>query len=187
MTRSEKLRKMHSDRYVMFMLDFGYYRVEISTGDVYNIRTGVKLLPFLNKAGHPVVVLTYGPRVSRKIPVSRIVALKVWGRRVLKKRHVAHKDGNLLNNAVANLYVSDEKEGVSGRPPKTSWEPCVKCGDDGGYVSHQGVTPTRIHGARFGYDGVLCHNCYSLLFNREYRKRKREQNAGAREGIEGGT
>jgi hypothetical protein len=62
-------------------------------------------------------------------------------------------------------------------PPKTSWPACADCGRAGG-LSHRAsgmVTPVRVDGARFGFDGgKLCLTCYNRHAKREWRNRRRQ-------------
>jgi hypothetical protein len=57
-----------------------------------------------------------------------------------------------------------------GRPVRTSWLPCVVCGDPEGY-RHPGraCSPHRVSLARFGIEGEGCYHCYQRLNGRHRR------------------
>ncbi len=57
-----------------------------------------------------------------------------------------------------------------GRPPRTSWLPCVLCGDPDGYCDvRRNRSPHRVSLARFGIEGEGCYHCYQKLKGRERR------------------
>lgn len=49
------------------------------------------------------------------------------------------------------------------RPPKTSWDPCARCGDPDGPIMKGGRTPARIDAAKWGLPGKVCSECYRTL------------------------
>lgn len=62
-----------------------------------------------------------------------------------------------------------------GRRIRTVTLPCVDCGDPDGKIARGKLTPRRIDGARFGFDGDLCHHCYRKHEKRDHRARARRQ------------
>ncbi len=57
-----------------------------------------------------------------------------------------------------------------GRPAKTTWPPCVRCGTAHGHRG-KGRTPERYRGEPFGYaEGErLCRRCYGWWKRKEKR------------------
>lgn len=73
-----------------------------------------------------------------------------------------------------SLYGETDDGATAPRPPrKTSWAPCVRCGEKNGRVSQSNSsishTPGRVSGERFGINGQLCLRCYGTLGERVRR------------------
>jgi hypothetical protein len=56
-----------------------------------------------------------------------------------------------------------------GRRPRRETPPCARCGTLKGFIAADSLSPERINGKPYGFDGTLCKNCYSSL-----RKAKRK-------------
>lgn len=55
---------------------------------------------------------------------------------------------------------------------KREWEPCADCGDPDGLIdSSGGVTPIRVDGSKYGFDGKLCNTCR----HRHYMAARRQE------------
>jgi hypothetical protein len=63
------------------------------------------------------------------------------------------------------------------RSVKSTWGPCVSCGDKMGKTPPRGKTPARFSLIRFGVDGSACLTCYNRYSQNDYRRRKRERAA----------
>lgn len=168
--------EMKLDDFIDLMLKSGRYDVDIETGMVVGPRGTIT--PFLNKTGYPSVNLVFSRAIVRRATVHRIVAIKLWGVDCVRGKQVGHLDGQRHRSIASNLWLPETaKEHVHfdgthrnlrTKQPKTSWLPCVRCGDEGGRGS---PTPDRITGARFGIEGAICRKCYGALQERERRQK----------------
>jgi hypothetical protein len=170
-------------KFIALMIEQGRYDVDVDSGTVFNVQTGHRLKPLIDSSGYPSVTLAYSGAVMRPVRVHRMIGVKVWGAEAVKGRHVAHLDGNKERSVRSNLELKspsdhlkyDYEIGVHHPKlnPKTSWLPCVRCGDPDGKIVPGYLTPFRCTGRKFGIDGQLCYRCHKVLDSREYRARKK--------------
>lgn len=171
---------MALDGFIDFILRSGRYDVNVETGEVTGPKGRVKT--FLNMTGYPSVNLVFSRAVVRRATVHRLIAIKLWGVDRVRGKQVGHIDGQRSRSIASNLWLPETaKEHVHfdiahhGRrfvppKPKSSWPPCVRCGDPDGRSTGR-TTPDRITGARFGIEGDICRRCYGALQERERRRR----------------
>jgi hypothetical protein len=187
------IEPMKTDDAIAEAIRTGSYQANLETGEIRGPH-GRILGPNFNKKGYPTVGIRQpGNRNNVNVLAHRLVAATGWGIDAIVGRQVAHRDGVKTNNALSNLwlpenemehYIHDQtiRSGwACGRKPKTSWDPCARCGDPDGQL-HPGKpaarTPSRINGQRFGIEGSLCWRCYKLLYERERARIKKETALG---------
>lgn len=185
-----EMRALPLDEFARWMLDHGWYDVDMQTGIVTNVRTGfvLKASP-RGPAGrdYRAVSLVFSGKVIRSVKVHRLIAVKVWGVGAIRGKEIGHKDGNRYHNSIDNFWLPDSRRehanfdnsgrGLVRREAKTSWSPCVRCGDPDGQSQPDCVTPVRISGARYGIAGQLCRRCYGTLGERARRAKQKGQAA----------
>jgi hypothetical protein len=169
---------MSLNEFILYMLDSGKYTVNVDTQEIIG-PSGKILKHTIISTGYKAVSMCFSRRVVRQTPLHRIFALIFFGKEACIGKHVAHKDGNKLNNIRDNLILLCPTEHVfydethKNLPPgkrKTEWLPCVLCNDPDGQAQGTNITPDRISGRRFNLEGSLCRRCYHKLLERERRK-----------------
>lgn len=176
---------MEADDAIALVLQLDLYQPDLETGTLVG-PSGRSLACPPDREGYRTVTLCLPDGGRRNVRLHRLVAAAGWGIEAIRGRQVGHKDGDTAHNWLGNLwlpatqaehYAHDDavspkyKGGVAAR---TTWPPCVRCGEPDGPVRGRAVTPSRTSGAAFGIDGDLCWRCYRALHERERRRRKRE-------------
>ena len=166
------MRTMPLDEYIAWMFAERRYDVDIHTAEVWNTRFQRRLKATRDPLGYGAVGLVFSKRVIRTCRVHRMVAIKAWGLDSVKGKEVGHLNGVQNGDHIDNLWIpesraehvrfDDSHRGLK-RGPKTTWLPCVECGQENGPIEGHCVTPTRLSGKRFGIDGKLCRICYDRL------------------------
>jgi hypothetical protein len=181
-----EMRALPLDEYVRWMLDRGYYDVDVCSGIVTNPRTGKVLKP--QPSGRPdrpyhAVHLVFSGKVIRMVRINRLIAVKAWGVEAIRGREVGHRDGNRLHDSIENYWLPESRRehamfdnsgrGLIRAEAKTEWPPCARCGDPDGPSRRDCKSPVRTSGARFGINGELCGRCYGTLAERARREKLR--------------
>jgi hypothetical protein len=179
----QRVKEMPLDDFIEFMFSSGRYDADPATGSIWNAASGLPLRTFPDRRGYLQVNLVFSRKVVRRCKVHRVIAVKAWGAERVGGKQVGHRNGVKTDNAVTNLwlpespkdhYEHDVANDLWGtKPPKGSWEPCVRCGNPNGRIGPRKLTPIRISGKRFGIAGKLCDACYSALRKRQVRAKRR--------------
>ena len=106
------------------------YRVE-EDGEVYNIKSGKKIKPWVNKSGYEII----GPHINgkrKKMYIHRLVALTYIPNEDGKPQ-VDHIDRNRLNNHFTNLRWVTKLENMQNVKPGKTGERHIDFHQNGGY------------------------------------------------------
>ena len=166
------------DSFILYMLESGKYKVDLAAQEIIG-PSGKTLKSTIISTGYKAISMCFDRSVVRQAPLHRIFALLYFGKEACRDKHVAHKDGNKLNNNKDNLillcptehvfYDETHKNLIGGGKRKTEWPPCILCGNPNGPTQGTNIAPDRISGARFNIKGSLCRRCYHKLSERERR------------------